>query len=231
MSSELTSQPLYLYSICLRPEQPLPLPLGLAEATQLVAVGDVAALIETGVDLEALQRDEPRLLNAVLSHDRVICELFQAMPVLPLRFGTQIASLDHLKAHLASQGADYAAQLTALQGKVEYQIKLVAAALEPAPLAEGLTGREYFLAKKQRLQDQTAAQEQQQQELGEALERFHQLYQPCLEAEGPAGEARVYLLVDRSAIATLERQVDEVRSHLIHWQLILSEPLPPYHFV
>jgi len=230
VSSELTSGPIYLYSICPQPPQPLPLPLGLAEPTQLIAVDGIAALVETDVNLEALQTDEPRLLNAVLSHDRVICELFQHTPLLPLRFGTQIASLDHLKAHLASQGADYAAKLKALAQKTEYQLKLVAQEVELPPLAEGLTGRDYFLAKKQRLQDQTAAQEQQQQELAQVLDHLYSLYTDCIEAESPAGEARVYVLVDR-ADETLPQQIEDWRSQAPHWALILSEPLPPYHFV
>lgn len=228
---ELISQPIYLYSICPRPLHPLPLPLGLAEPTQLIAIDDIAAVIETGVDLLALQTDEPRLLNAVLSHDRVICELFQHTPLLPLRFGTQIASIEHLKTHLAHQGADYAAKLAILSPKVEYQLKLMAQPVDLPPLAEGLTGRDYFLAKKQRIQDQTAAQEHQHQELALLLDDLHSTYGDTIEADSPAGEARVYLLIDRTAAGHLEQRVEEWRSQAPHWTLILSEALPPYHFV
>jgi hypothetical protein len=235
VSPELTpgliQEPIYLYSICPRPLQPLPLPLGLAAPTQLITVDNVAALVETGVDLQTLQTDEPRLLNAVLSHDRVICELFQHTPLLPLRFGTQIASIEHLKAHLASQGADYAAKLAILGHQVEYQLKLIAQAVELPPLAPGLTGRDYFLAKKQRLQDQTIAQEQQRLELDQVLDHLHTLYENYIEAESPAGEARVYLLIDRAAAEGLEEWVEEWRSQIIHWSIMLSEALPPYHFV
>lgn len=227
----LTQEPIYLYSICPRPRQPLPLPLGLAAPTQLIAVDNVAAVVETGVDLQTLQTDEPRLLNAVLSHDRVICELFQHTPLLPLRFGTQIASIEHLKAHLASQGADYAAKLAILGHQVEYQLKLIAQPIELPPLAAELTGRDYFLAKKQRLQDQTAAQEQQHQELNQVLTDLHAAYENYIEAESPAGEARVYLLIDRAAAEELEQRVEELRSQLTHWAISLSEALPPYHFV
>lgn len=230
MSPELTSGPIYLYSICPRPSQPLVLPLGLAEPTQLIAVDDVAAVVETGVDLAALQTDEPRLLNAVLSHDRVICELFQHTPLLPLRFGTQIASVEHLREHLSNQGADYTAKLNILAPKVEYQVKLVAAEVAAPPLAEGLTGREYFLAKKQRLQDQTAAQEQQQAELAQLLDQLLSAYGDSIESEAPAGEARIYVLVDRDD-QTLPQWIEEMRSQAPHWTLLLSEPLPPYHFV
>ncbi|WOD41957.1 GvpL/GvpF family gas vesicle protein [Nodosilinea sp. E11] len=230
MSPELTSGPIYLYSICPEPSQPLALPLGWAEPTQLIAVDGVAAVVETGVDLAALQTDEPRLLNAVLSHDRVICELFQHTPLLPLRFGTQVASLEHLKAHLVSQGADYRAKLNILAPKVEYQIKLIAQEVEMPPLTVGLTGRDYFLAKKQRIEDQAAAQEQQQTELAQVLDHLYSLYPDYLEAESPAGEARLYLLVNRDD-QTLPAQVETLRSQTVHWSIMLSEPLPPYHFV
>ncbi|MEO1068215.1 MAG: GvpL/GvpF family gas vesicle protein [Cyanobacteria bacterium J06638_6] len=231
VSPELTSEPIYLYSICPRPLHPLTLPLGLAEPTQLIAVDDIAAVVETGVNLETLQTDEPRLLNAVLSHDRVICELFQHTPLLPLRFGTQIASIEHLKAHLADQRADYVAKLTALEPKVEYQIKFLAHGVELPPLGEGLTGREYFLAKKQRLHEQTAVQVQQQQQLDQFFDDIHNTYGDTVEAESPAGEAKVYLLVDRAAIADLERQLASWRSQAPRWDIVLSAPLPPYHFV
>jgi hypothetical protein len=231
VSSEPSLGPVYLYGIFARPSSPLTLPLGLAEPTQLIAVQKIAALVETGIDLEALQADEHRLLNAVLSHDRVICELFQYTPVLPLRFGTQIASLAHLKEHLLSQGAIYEAKLAALDDRAEFQIKLVAQAIELPPLATGLSGRDYFLAKKQRLHDQTAAQEQQQQELGQLLEQIRSSYPDCLEAEGPAGEAKLYLLSDRTAQNDLEQQVDRWRAQATHWAIALSAPLPPYHFV
>lgn len=230
VSLELTSGPIYLYSICPRPQQPLELPLGLAEPTQLIAVDNVAAVVEAGVDLAALQADEPRLLNALLSHDRVICELFQHTPLLPLRFGTQIATLGHLKDHLNNQGADYVAKLQILAPKVEYQIKLIAQELALPPLAAGLTGRDYFLAKKQRLQDQTVAQEQQQAELNELLDHIYSAYADSIETEAPAGEARVYVLVDRDD-PRLPQWVEETRSQITHWALTLSEPLPPYHFV
>jgi hypothetical protein len=230
VSSDLTSGPIYLYSICPTPSEPLPLPLGLAEPTQLVDVDGIAALIETGIDLETLKTDEPRLLNAVLSHDRVICELFQQTPLLPLRFGTQIASIEHLKAHLASQRADYAAKLNILAPKVEYQVKLIAKEIDLPPLAEGLTGRDYFLAKKQRLQDQGNAQAQQQAELGQILDAIADTYGDCIETEAPDGEARVYILVDRGQ-DNLAQWVNELRSQTTHWKIMLSEPLPPYHFV
>jgi hypothetical protein len=231
VSPESTPQPVYLYSICPQPAQPLPLPLGLAEPTQLISVGAIAALIETNIDLVALQSDEPRLLNAVLSHDRVICELFQHTPLLPLRFGTQIASVDHLKSHLANQGADYTVKLATLAGKAEYQLKLIPQPVDLPPPPEGLTGREYFLAKKQRIQDQTAAQEQQQEALTTLLDKIHSTYDRCVVGESPAGEAKLYVLIDRTTAAELEQRVAEWQSQVPQWQVLLSEALPPYHFV
>ncbi len=230
MSPELTPEPIYLYSICPRPLAQMTLPLGLAEPTQLIAVDNVAALIETGIDLLALQTDEPRLLKAVISHDRVICELFQHTPVLPLRFGTQIASLDYLKAHLSSQAADYTAKLNLLAPKAEYQIKLIAKDLALPPLAPELTGRDYFLAKKQRIQDQAAAQAQQQAELEHLMDHIHSAYGDYLEGEAAEGKASLYVLADRDD-QSLPQRVDEWRSQTSQWDLRLSEPLPPYHFV
>lgn len=125
--------PIYIYGLCPAPSSALNLPPGLEGDTQLVIEGAIAALVEADLDLEAIQADNSRLLGAVLSHDRVLCDLFQQTTLLPLRFGTQLASLDHLKAHLATEQARYHSKLQALARQAEYQLKLRPLAVTPPP--------------------------------------------------------------------------------------------------
>jgi hypothetical protein len=127
-----TATPVYLYGICQLPAAPPTLPPGIEGETHLITAGSMAAVVEFDIDLEQLQIEESRLLAAVLSHDRVICEVFrQQVTILPIRFGTQLATLDKLQAHLATQAADYQTKLATLAHKAEYQLKFM---LQPVPL-------------------------------------------------------------------------------------------------
>ena len=44
-------------------------------------------------------------------------------------------------------------------------------------------------------------------------------------------EVRLHLLVDRHDKTLLFKQVLTLQEKCPHWNLILGEPLPPYHFV
>lgn len=226
----MATAPLYLYAVCLIPDQPLVLPAGLQGDTLLMTVENVAAIAELHIDLAALQADDQRLLTAVLSHDRVINEIFQQTPVLPLRFGTQMTSLEELQAHLQSNLSAYRTKLKQLSGKAEYQLKLEPTTISLPPLPEGLKGRDYFLAKKQRLEDQTQALQQQQNQLGSLLERIGQDYPDSLQSTHEDG-ARVFVLVDRSDVTSFHQQAQIWQVDSPAWQINLSEALPPYHFV
>ena len=228
--AELSSPnaPLYVYGLCLSPDPPLDFPPGIEGEVTLVTVGDLAALVEADIDLEVIQADHSRLLTAVLSHDRVLCHLFQQTPLLPLRFGTQLPSRAQLEAFLGQEQAAYRAKLTALADQAEYQIKLIPADLDPPPLPEGLKGRDYFLAKKQRLQDLAQAQQQQQDERQALLQAIAAAYANTV-VDDTNPETKVYLLLPRSQQAALAQALAQWQTP--HWQMQMSAALPPYHFV
>ncbi|PSN20036.1 gas vesicle protein [filamentous cyanobacterium CCP5] len=226
----MMTAPLYLYTICQVPAAPLCLPAGLQGDTLLVTVEEVGAIAEPNIDLAALQADDQRLLTAVLSHDRVIGDLFQQTTVLPLRFGTQIASPEGLRTHLQDNLHTYRTKLKQLSGKVEHQLKLEPETISLPPLPDGLKGRDYFLAKKQRLEDQAQALQQQQQALDEFLEHIRQAHPGSLR-ETQEDAARVFVLIDRAEISHLHQQVQSWQATRLTWQITLSEALPPYHFV
>lgn len=221
----------YIYGVCRCHPGEITLPLGLEGEIHLVGVDELAAIVEYGIDLEALQADDQRLLTAVLSHDRVICDLFQQTTILPIRFGTQLASRDKLQQHMASQYEFYQTRLTELTHKFEYQIKLTPRSITLSPPPEGLKGRDYFLAKKQRLQDQVTAQDQQQKELIELLTGIQQVFPAAVNATSEDGIVKVYVLLDSHESQTLQQQAEQWQAAAAAWQLSLSEALPPYHFV
>ncbi len=228
--SSLSPGPLYVYGICQRPTGLLEMPTGIEGEVTWVTVGELVALVEPNLDLEAIQADNSRLLAAVLSHDRVLCHLFQQVPLLPLRFGTQLASPAQLQGYLSQQQDAYQAKLIALADQAEYQIKLTPADPTPPPLPEGLKGRDYFLAKKQRLQDLTQAQQQQQDEGQCLLEAMVATYASAV-VDHATPATKVYLLVPRSQADALFQAVAQWQAQASHWQVQVSDALPPYHFV
>jgi hypothetical protein len=221
----------YIYGICQRPDADLILPLGLERETELVYVEQLAAVVEYGIDLEALQTNDQRLLNAVLSHDRIVCDVFNQVAILPIRFGTQLASTKAVKEYLSGEYATYLGKLQALEQKCEYQIKLIPEAVTAPPTPEGLKGRDYFLAKKQRLQDQNVAQEQQQAELTDLVARTQALFPDTIGVTDEDGTAKVYVLLQKDQASTLKAQIAQWQAETRFWNLSLSEALPPYHFV
>ncbi|MBD2259618.1 GvpL/GvpF family gas vesicle protein [Pseudanabaena sp. FACHB-2040] len=221
---------LYVYAVCRLPAAGLTLPLGIERETILVTVEEMAAIAEPGLDLAALQADDQRLLTAVLTHDRVICDLFNQTTLLPLRFGIQLAP-DSLEKHLQDNLETYRRRLTTLVDKAEYQVKLTPAEIALPPLPEGLTGRDYFLAKKNRLQEQAVEQQRQQDELNRLVADIQAAYPKIRTGESDEGIPRLYLLLGKDQAQPLLQAAESWQRQSPHWQIALSEALPPYHFV
>lgn len=227
---KVPESPVYVYGIVALPLQTIP-PLGFQAEVTLVEVGPIAAVVEPDLDVAAMQADDQQLLTAVLSHDRVICELFQSQSILPMRFGTQLASATKLRQHLTAKGATYTQKLTYLAERAEYQLKLVPQPVPLPPLAEGLKGREYFLAKKQRLQQQSQQQQQQQQDLARLLAQIDTAYPQRVQCPPGEDEQKIYLLLATDEAAQLQQYTADWLARSPGWQLSWSEALPPYHFV
>lgn len=222
---------MYTYAFLTAPSQLLELPEGIEGTTQLVVQAQLAALVEPGFAVEQVQTNDTQLMRAVLSHDRVIAELFQQTTVLPLRFGTQFVSHTALVAHLKAQQQTYLKHLAQLTGKAEYILKLTPLELPELPMPSDLKGREYFLAKKQQFQAQQNQQNQQRQELADLKQTIAQTVPRSLIGEPQEGVGKVYLLIDRTEEAELYRNFQIWQTLCPHWELDLSEALAPYHFV
>jgi hypothetical protein len=98
---------LYTYAFLKTPIESLTLPVGIANPLLLITGGDLSAVVEPEVCLDTLQNDDERLIQSVLCHDRVICQLFQQTTILPLRFGTSFLETENLLTHLCSHGQEY----------------------------------------------------------------------------------------------------------------------------
>lgn len=223
---------MYTYAFLRSPNPPLRLPDGIAGSLQQVTAADITAIVEANIHLDDLEQSDDRLMQAVLSHDRVIRRLFEQATLLPLRFGTQFRSEAVLLTHLQTSGSAYLEKLAYLTGKAEYTLKLTPlVAPEEPSVTTDLTGRHYFLAKKQRIQAHADQQQQRLHELAHLQAHIRQTYADHVLADAKEGIERIHLLSDRTAETDLQQQLSLWQEQAPHWQLSLSEGLPPYHFV
>ena len=221
---------IYLYALCPSTTVAADLPEGIGTAqVEVLTVGPVGAVIERDVDIAQIQTDDTQLMAAVLAHDRILGHLFTHTPLLPLRFGTQLKDVDSVKAFLAAQGKTYHQKLTHLQDRAEYLVKLIPQPLDLPAIADDLKGRDYFLAKKQRLQDHSAALQQQADDLEDFFAGLTSQDIPLVRSASQDGEERLHVLLSRNVAATQEL-MNTWQQQLPTWQVICSEPLPPYHF-
>lgn len=222
---------MYTYAFLLN-ETLLELPEGIWGSLELVEVDRLAALIEPELHLESVQQSDRQLMQALLSHDRVIQEVFQQTAVLPLRFGTCFVSRAGLLDHLQSHQQEYLAKLDYLQGKAEYVLKFAPLPYIEAPIDAELKGKDYFLAKKRLYQDQVAWQQQQQSELQSLYSLVAEHYPDAVRGGASEdGVERVYLLVATAAEPQIQTHLQAWQQQFRHWEITLSGTLPPYHFV
>jgi hypothetical protein len=227
---------IYVYALIATPAVDLSVfPVGIRNPLAVIGQNGLYGVVEPDAFEEGLPQADQVLLDAVLQHDRIVQGLFQQTPVLPLRFGSQFLDGTQLAAYLAEHGALYREQLQQFQDQAEFTLSFTprsvtatsAGATTSAP--EPPKGREYFLAKKQRLlaeNDRLQVQQSQWLSLQQSIQRA---YPHCLwsDPENP----RAYLLVSFKREPHLHKQVQQWEQTYSEWEIEVSVPLPPYHFV
>ena len=226
---------MYGYGFAHKPTSKLELPWGIAGKVELFEGDRLCALVEKNISLEELKSDEERLMRAVVAHDRAICELFRQTPILPLRFGTVFRSSSALLEHLSSCESEYLQKLARLAGLAEYSLRAIPLQA-PASSPVQSKGKEYLLAKKQRYQARQNFQESQAADWEKVWEAIAAAYTDAILAS-PSGNAssakerRVYFLAPQAEEPLLNQRLADWQQACPTWQLDLSEPLPPYHFI
>jgi hypothetical protein len=218
-----------MYTYAFLADIPSELPEGILGSLQVIAVEGLAALVEPNLAPGLLQENDKQLVQAVISHDRVIRELFEQTAVLPLRFGTYFKTQQGLVEHLQAHRSEYLQRLEGLQGKAEYSLKLTPIAFVEPAIGEDIKGKDYFLAKKQIYQHQATWQSEQKAELETLLETIAQHFPQWVKGEADQGVERIYLLSESES--ELLESFQNWQNQLPHWELVLGEALPPYHFV
>jgi hypothetical protein len=228
---------LYTFAILLAPT-PDERPLGITgKPIQYLQCDRLIAAIETDVDIEAMKLlPEQSLMQAIIHHDRLICELFHQRTLLPLRFGTAFVSIAALETYLQTEGDRLFASLQRLDGYAEYLITGTAIAPK-LEAATNLKGKDYLLAKR----SQYLQQEQWRSQLQQEVLNYRQTITDHLSPEYPpefqhvetqgSEDVRVYALLPRSQVEYLQEALRSWEVQHPHWQIAWSQALPPYHFL
>jgi Gas vesicle synthesis protein GvpL/GvpF len=235
---------LYVYAIVLVP----------AWVDGLTGLGDTGLGLVHGASTAAVvgpagaDRIRPTRAN-LLAHQRVVAELHERGPVLPVRFGTVVPGAEEvLEDLLEPEAARHLASLQALDGKDAYRLKV--SYLPDVALQEAVAGSRSIRRLRVRLQGAGGrAAPGDQLELGEMvfaeLERNREvLAVELLERLGPFVDAvqtiedgsdevalNVALLVARAGSARFDDVLDQIgrkEQDRLHFELV--GPLPAWDF-
>jgi len=227
---------IYTFAILLAPIPQIQLPGIRAQAIAYIQVGNLVAAVESGLNVEELKSSsEEILIQAVVSHDRLICQLFKHHALLPLRFGTAFISEQALQDYLTTQDQALSDRLQRLNGYAEYLVKATVTSQSSPDLQEGnLKGKDYLLAKRRQYLQQQEFQAQRQQEYQALLAIIQASGQNSLQVElatPQAGETlRAYVLATTAEIVNLKQTIQNLQIQFPHWSLEISDRLPIYHF-
>ncbi len=205
---------------------------GLYHRIQIIRAGSVsvAAAVEVEVDLDAIQSSDQVLLRAALRHDQVICQLFEHLPVIPLRFGTGFVSLDKLRWHLQEQASTYQKTLTCLAGRAEYLLK-VSAPPQPDPdPVSAPSGTAYLMARRQAYQEQQTYLQTLEQTTQQLLELWPADWPRQALTPQDGEQLRMTFLLDPGQYQAALKTSVHWQSDQSGWCLKWGSGVPPYHF-
>ena len=174
----------------------------------------------------------------VLQHEQIIEAIMADVPVLPMRFGTVLASAERIAAILGERYMTFTGDLARVGGCVEMGVRILwpglpATEAEAVPAVAATPGAQY-------LQQRLAADRQQR-----AARSHGQAVAGALDAalHGAAVDARVTVLptermllsgaylVRRSEVAAFTTQVESLRRQQPELAFLCTGPWPPYNFV
>jgi len=186
------------------------------DGLRALARGSVAALYDEREEAPSTSRQD------LLDFGRVVNDISDAGPALPVRFGTVVESLDALGALLESREEEWRERLAAVAGHVEIVVHAQdAAAPAPSPAAPG-SGREYLMSRAAARRHSEAMHD----DLTAAL-RAHCRETRRLQA---SEEIRVACLVPAGETAAFRSAVESWAGAQPGRRVTTTGPWPPYSF-
>jgi hypothetical protein len=191
---------------------------------------DLVVIVSEHNPAEAL---DPR---SGMDHARVIADCFQHSTVLPFRFGTVFQDDEILRRSIRANHRQFQGHIDKLRGKTEMHLKVLVddcgSHAEKHVSAEGLS-REYFSS----LKDNAGRQRERQTRARAVSFQMHRLFAPldeevsCRLTENGKMMLDVAHLIDRQSVDRYLGKYSASSAGLREYQMQLSGPWPPYHFV
>lgn len=172
-----------------------------------------------------------------VDHARVIADCFQNSTVLPFRFKTIFNDDESLRRSIRSNQRQFLGHIDKLRGKTEMHLKILvddcgAHATEKHAGALELN-REYF----SNLRENAGRQRERQTRARAVSFQMHRLFLPqdeevsCRLTEGGKMMLDVAHLIDRKGVDRYLSKFSTISATMREYQMQLSGPWPPYHFV
>jgi hypothetical protein len=192
---------------------------------------DLAVIVSEHNPREALSQ------KSCVDHARVISNCFRHSTVLPFRFGTVFGDDEFLRKSIRSNRRQFLSNIEKLRGKAEMHLKIFVdscngrAIAKPLP-AEGV-GREYFTS----LRENAGLQRERQTRARAVNFQMHRLFMPqdeeisCRMAEGGRMILDIAHLIDSKCVDRYVNKFSTTSVMMREYQMQLSGPWPPYHFV
>ncbi|HEY1256994.1 MAG TPA: GvpL/GvpF family gas vesicle protein [Terracidiphilus sp.] len=192
---------------------------------------DLAVIVSEHNPAEALDQ------RSGMDHARVIADCFQRSTVLPFRFGTVFHDDESLRRSIRSNQRQFLGHIDKLRGKTEMHLKILvddcsAHATGKRALPEGLN-REYF----SNLRENAGRQRERQTRARAVSFQMHRLFQPldeeisCRLADHGKMMLDIAHLIDRKSVDRYMSKYSVTSATMREYQMQLSGPWPPYHFV
>jgi len=185
----------------------------------------------TGGDFDSMSKEE--LAQCLLTHQVVVERVIKKHPVLPVKFGTVLATADEVRELLVQGHAQFFLTLLWIQDKVEVDvvsswaggrvIEEDGAAIEVSPAEEPLPPEGLKLSKMQRRQSYL-------ERMMGFLQPLSVDVQPHPQSQG-GGVMSVAFLVDRANLDDFNERIKQLNA-LFYKQIEFQAigPLPPYSF-
>jgi hypothetical protein len=162
--------------------------------------------------------------EALWAHEEVVEALMRDRAVLPMRFGTCLATEDAAVALLEGRGAEFARLLEGVRGRVELSVRVMDGGGESPPRPS--SGSEYLMQRLGARDDARQIEQAVHAPLARMAERSTSNLAP---ARG--GVLTGSYLLDEDGVASFTEQVRRLQETNPSLTLTCTGPWPPYSFV
>ena len=197
----------------------------------LYPASDLAVIVSEHNPQESLNQ------KSGVDHARGIADCFQHSTVLPFRFGTVFDDDESLRRSIRSNQRQFQGNIDKLRGKTEMHLKILVDSCgghsQDNHLPKDGAGQEYLTS----LRENAIRQREHQTRARAVSCQMHRLFLPldeevsCRLTESGRMMLDIAHLIDRKCVERYLNKFSTTCAAMREWQMQLSGPWPPYHFV